>query len=509
MAKKLFNTTSIKNKIMTIPKQIKASFWFLICSFLQKGISVITTPIFTRLLTTEEYGKFNVFNSWMGIIAVIITLNMYAGVYIQGLVKFNDEAKEYSSSLQGLTFVLLLFWTGIYASFHNFWNNLFGLTTVQMFAMLIMIWMTAIFGFWAAEQRVKLNYWALVIVTLIVSVLKPTVGILFVKYSADKVTARILGLMLVEIVGYFALFFIQMVKGKKFFSKKFWIYALSFAIPLIPHYLSQTILSSSDRIMIKNMVGESEAGIYSLAYSVSQIMMLFSTALLSTMTPWFYQKIKDKNVSDISKVSYPSLIGIAFVNLVLIIMAPEIVKIFAPAEYYDAIWVIPPVALSVIFSFSYNLYACFEFYYKKSWMIALASVIGAALNIVLNYIFIPILGYYAAGYTTLSCYIVYALMHFIFMRIICKDYLNNVKVYDWKILLIIYSIAIGIGIGFMLLYNYPIVRYCVVGILALLVIIFWKKIMFFAKKILSNRKSIHVATKGNEKNECGKDKNDN
>lgn len=48
-----------------LPVQMKASLWFLICSFMQKGIATITTPIFTRILTTAEYGEFSVFNSWM------------------------------------------------------------------------------------------------------------------------------------------------------------------------------------------------------------------------------------------------------------------------------------------------------------------------------------------------------------------------------------------------------------------------------------------------------------
>lgn len=45
-------------KYRSIPVQVKASLWFLICAFLQKGISFITTPIFTRLLSTSEYGQY-------------------------------------------------------------------------------------------------------------------------------------------------------------------------------------------------------------------------------------------------------------------------------------------------------------------------------------------------------------------------------------------------------------------------------------------------------------------
>lgn len=78
-------------KYKNLPVQVRASFWFLICSFLQKGISMITTPIFTRLLSTSEYGQFSVFNSWLGICTVIVSLQLYAGVYTSGLVKFEDE----------------------------------------------------------------------------------------------------------------------------------------------------------------------------------------------------------------------------------------------------------------------------------------------------------------------------------------------------------------------------------------------------------------------------------
>ena len=280
-------------KIRIIPVQMKASFWFLISSFLQKGITALTTPIFTRLLSPDEYGVFNVFNSWMGIISVFITLNLSYAVYSQGLIKFSDKRDLFSSSLQGLTLTMVFCWTAIYLLFREFWNHIFNLTTVQMLAMLVMIWTTAVFNFWAWEQRVLYKYKALVIITLLISVAKPLIGVIFVILAEDKVTARILGLVLVELIGYTGLFIVQMKRGKKFFSARFWKYALMYNLPLIPHYLSQTVLSSADRIMIKDMVGESEAGIYSLAYSISLIMTLFSTALMQTISPFIYQKIKD------------------------------------------------------------------------------------------------------------------------------------------------------------------------------------------------------------------------
>ena len=125
-----------------------------------------------------------------------------------------------------------------------------SLSTVQGLAMLLMIWTSSIFSFWAAEQRVEYQYKKLVFLTLLVSLTKPIVGIIFVLSFDDKVTARILGLVAIEFVAYIWLFIAQMKRGKVFFSSKYWKYALGFNIPLIPHYLSQTVLNSSDRLEV-------------------------------------------------------------------------------------------------------------------------------------------------------------------------------------------------------------------------------------------------------------------
>ena len=87
-------------KYKKLPKPAKASLWFLICSFLQKGISTITTPIFTRLLSTAEYGNYSVFNSWLGIVSIVVTLDLFAGVYTQGLVKFDDKRNQSLATIQ-------------------------------------------------------------------------------------------------------------------------------------------------------------------------------------------------------------------------------------------------------------------------------------------------------------------------------------------------------------------------------------------------------------------------
>ncbi len=476
------------DKYKRFPIQIKASIWFLICSFFQKGIQVITTPIFTRLLSTSEFGQYNVFNSWLGVITVFVSMRIYFGVYTQGLVKFDSEKKIYSSSLQGLTLTLELIWIVIYFLFRDFWNKIFGLTNTQMLILLMMVWTTSIFDFWAAEQRIEYNYKHLVIVTCLASLLKPILAIVLVINSIDKVTALVFGFLSAEFICYICLFFKQMLAGKMFYSKKFWKYALSLSVPLVPHYLSQTVLTSFDRIMIQRMIGSSEAGIYGLAYAISQVMSLFNTALTQTIEPWIFQKIKSNKIDELGKVVYPSMIVIGTVNVLLIAIVPEIVMIFAPAPYYDAIWVIPPVAMSVYFGFMYCFFADFEFYYEKTKCITVATMAVAVLNIILNYVFIKIFGYYAAGYTTLACYILYALFHFLSMEIIRKKEIKCRTIYSNKLIVGISLIFVILGFLFMFTYNFLIIRYAGIGLFVLIVILKRKYIMAMIFDFIQLRK---------------------
>ena len=470
------------------PLPIKATVWFVMCTFLQKGVSTITTPIFTRLLTPAEYGQVTVFNSWYGVVSVFVTLNLSSGIYMQGLVKHDKERDTYSSALQGLTLASVCVWVLVYALARDFWNKLFSMTTIQTILMLVMCWTSAAFGFWAAEQRVVYKYKKLAFVTLAVTVSGPIMSILLMYFSADKVTAKIAGPVLVEIVGYGGCFIAQFKRGKKLYVCKFWKHAVILAIPLIPHYLSQTVLSSADRIMIEKYVGKAQAGVYGLAYSVSQVMTVFQGALMQAISPWIYTKIKERHLREIADISYPSLVGVAFINILLIACAPEVVALFAPKSYYSAIWIIPPVAMSTFFGFAYDLFAKFQFYFEKTGWIMVASAAAAVLNVILNAVFIQLYGYYAAGYTTLICYVVYTCGHYFFMKKLCRFYFDGEKVFSSKPLIIITAVFLLVGFMFMAAYTVLWLRYILLAAMLVFVLLFRKLIVNHATEVFAKLK---------------------
>ena len=144
--------------------------------------------------------------------------------------------------------------------------------------------------------------------------------------------------------------------------------------------------------------------------------------------------------------------------------------------------------MSVYFMFAYTFFAVFEFYYEKTKYVAIATVSGAVLNIVLNYIFIGKLGYYAAGYTTLLCYIVFSLYHYYFMRKICKKEFWGEMPYKTSVLLAITAAFMIGGFSILLLYNNCVGRYLLIGVLVLLMIVFSNKIMNQITRLISLKK---------------------
>lgn len=474
-------------KYKNINSPLKASFWFLLCSFLQKGIAMLTTPIFTRIMTEEAYGQFTVYNSWYNIFFAVVSLNFAAGVFTRGLVKNDTDQDAYSSSLVGLSTVCIAIGFLIYILFSDLINSFTELSTFLMVMMFIEIWGCTIYQFWSNKERVNYKYVRLVIVTLIYVTLRPILSIIFILTfgTGYQVESRALATSAVCLFLFAILFVEIVVKGKKFFHKQYWLHALKFNLPLLPHYLSQIILNQSDKIMIGKMCGTTEAAYYSVAYSIAMVLLIINTSITGTLNPWIYKKIKVEQYHRIGKVSYSILFLIAVSNCGLIAVAPELLMLMAPDTYFEAVWLIPPLTVSVYFIFLYSLFATFEYYFEKTNYVAIASISGAILNIILNYFAIKNWGYIAAGYTTLICYIFFVFLHYLFMRKVNKKYMNNCKVYDVKIILLIGLLLIIVSALMMSLFNYWYIRYSIIAIVVVILFVFRKKIILSIRKELS------------------------
>lgn len=445
--------TKYITKYKSMPVGAKAAAWYTICNLLQKGILFIVVPIYTRMLTTSEYGTYTIFQSWKDIIIIFTTLNLYCGVFTRGLVKYEEDRNKYISSIQILSTIVTFVVCTILFVFFDTINTVWKVDKKVFILLFVYYLFSPSIQFWSVKQRVENKYIKMVVVTVLLSLVTPIISIGLLVTTNMRENALIYGYLLVQIAFGLVFYIDNLVKGKLKVKFEYCKEALKFNIPLIPHYLSLIILNQSDRIMIDNYCGKSEAGIYSLTYSVSQILNIFIAAINGSMVPWQYEKMKKKEYDIIGKVSNILCLAIGICTILVIAIGPEIIFIMGGKEYTEAIWCIPPIVMGIYFTFCYGLFSTVEFYYGETKFIALASTVGAALNVLLNAIFIPIFGYIAAAYTTLVCYILFAIAHYVIMRKVTKE-----KIYKIKDMLVVSGALLILQIAFTFSYYYAIIR---------------------------------------------------
>ena len=453
--------TKIVSKYRALGVEAKAGLWFIICNFLNKGISVIIVPIYTRLLSSEEYGKYTVFQSWLNIFIILATLEISRGHYKLGVIKYENDVKRYASSTLGLgstiTFAFLL----VYICGVSYFNQLLELSTPVIIGMLLYLMVYPAWEFWTIDQRFKYKYKRMVLITLLVAILTPIVGMLGILLLNMEGEAAIFSKLLIQGAVAFFLYVAYVRNGRKLWDKKYWKEVFVFNITLVPYLLSTTILNQADRIMINNMIGASQAAIYGVAYSAAMLFQLFNTAISDAFVPWMYRRLKEESYDKIEPINDKLLILVGALNLMLVLFSPEVIRVFAPAAYYEAIWIIPPVTASVFFIFLFTRYINAEIYYEATKEISIISILIALINIVLNYFCILQWGYLAAGYTTLVCYILFCLAHFYTLRRICKRKCSGKQIFTGRRTVVISIIFLGLVFTIMTVYEYRLIRYCV------------------------------------------------
>ena len=300
-----------------------------------------------------------------------------------------------------------------------------------------------------------------------------------------KVEARVFSDVFAKAIFGLPLYIYLIYSGKKFFKKEYWKYALLFNLPLIPHFLSTFALNQADRIMIGRMEGEAEAAIYSISYTIATMIILVVTALNNALIPYIYKTIKAEAYGEIVNSTKMHFVIIAVLCLLTMVFAPEVIMIFAGSEYAEAIDIIPPIATSVYFIFVYSMFSTVEYYFQKTGLLAIASVTSAGINIVLNYIFIGLFGYQAAGYTTLASYILLALFHYYYYRrTIKKEIQQKIQLFDIKLIIFVGLGLLVIMLVMLLLYQNIWVRYGTILVLGIVAVLNRKSLITVVKGVL-------------------------
>ena len=449
-------------------KFINASGWYLFSSFFLRGIGLITTPFFTRILSKSEFGLLENFNALLSIMLIIGSLCFSATL---ARAKYDHAGKEYEYIKTCMLFTSLLVFVFclVFLAFKNSIESFMQLDDRYFVIMFLVLLFNPALELYSNLAKLNYNYKSLSAVNISVGVLGVLLSFGLIALLDDNLLARVLGAQFPIVL--FGLFFYvtYCIKGKSA-NIDFIKYAIPICIPLVIHSISGAILNSSDRMMITRMCGVEYNAFYSIACSCSQLVYIFWFSMNSAFVPLLAEKMNEKKYNEIHSFSVYYIVIFAFVVLGLLFIAPDVVLLLGGKQYLEASYSVPAIMVSFAFLFLYSLYVNVEQFMKITKGMAAATTCCALVNVLFNLVFIPLYGYIAAAYTTMAGYFLMLLFHY---AIIKKHDLQ--EIYNNKLIFGISFLGLLFSLVFPILYSYSALRYVLLSIYVVFLLILFVK----------------------------------
>ncbi len=434
----------------TNKKVVKAGIGYTISNYLINGLNFLTIPIFARMLSTSDYGIYNTFVAYQSVLFILIGLAIHSSYRnARFKYKYKSESKNkynyetYVSSSMVMILSITLFLFVFINIFSSLVQSLLGLDILSINLLLVYSLGSAVICCFNTNASLNYQYQSFVKVSLFNAVSNILMSLLLIKFVFitrgyfGRMIGTSLSIFIVSV--YIFIYFFRRAKPANI--KEYLSWGLRYSLPIVPHGISQVILSQFDRIMIHRMISAMTAGIYSFAYNIFTIIQVTYSSLDTVWSQWFYEQMNKKNYDSIRKMSTIYITAMFVFSCIMMLVCPEVVLILGSAKYFNSIYCAIPIIAGGYFSFLYLIPAVVEYYYEKTKFIAICTTSAAVINIVLNYIFIIRYGYVAAAYTTMFTYFLYFLFHYILAWRIQGYSLFPTKVIVASIIAIILMVA--------------------------------------------------------------------
>lgn len=426
----------------------KAGLWYTVGNILLKGCVFFSLPIFTRILSTEDFGIYNSYIAYENLISAVLGLGLY-GTIKNAKIDFQEKFDSYISSIFTLS-VLVFVVIFLFAHFlYPIYGERVGFSRFIVDCLVCQSFGSYFLHFYGTKLNAEFKYKPYLIVSVFNTLgsIAISIVLILVVFPNQRYIGRIIGsatppILIVLILGMVVLF-----RGQSFVNKKYWSYGLMIGLPLVPHVISQSILSQFDRIMIKDMVGASQSGIYSSIYTICTITYVICLSLDNAWTPWVFYQVHDKKEKEVRETSDKYIDLFSLLSLGFICVMPEIAKIMLDEHYWSGLDLLLPITLSNYCIFMYLMPVSIEYYHKKTAFISAGTLCAAGLNLVLNYVGIKLFGYKAAAYTTLISYFALFCFHFLIASKYNVKSILNIKraIFSLIILIVISVIELLVG----------------------------------------------------------------
>lgn len=401
-----------KKKIHKLRLPVRSSLSFFAFLSLGRASTFLTTPIFTRILSPEEYALTPLYYTWLSVFTTLATLDLTGSILLSGLARHKDNAEHYLASATSLTLTTATLSFGIAFLFRRQLQTLTGLDERLLLFMFLQIFSSIILA--SVECRAKFFYEPKRAIPTIVAnaILSPLLGILLIRSGLLRAEGRIVATVLSGALVALPALILLYRRGRVFFDKRIWKEQLLRALPLFPHYLALMSLAEIGRIFVGRLDSPGALAKLGVASTLSHAIPLLASAINSAFYPWLLRRIKNGEKQKMRDMTTIVVKTVVFTTLCLILLTPELYSVLAPKEGYgDGLYATAPLMIASLFAFLYTIVAGVNLECATPSRIALCTLFSALISLAITIPAVHSFGFLGAAIATALSYILLTLTH--------------------------------------------------------------------------------------------------
>lgn len=376
-------------------------------SFATKLLSFFLVPLYTNILTTTEYGTYDLFSTTVGVLLPILTLNVQDAV-----MRFAIDSKSNPKAIISVALKILLIANAIVAIgvILNVALEISALVKDYSIFFFLMFFTQSLSGVITYYIRGIDKIADLSVSSVFVSAFTIGCNIIFLVVFHWGLN----GYFLANIIGPLVQSLYLIVRSGLIYDtdlradfseeKKA---MLDYCKPMIANSVAWWVNNTSDRYVVIFFCGLAENGIYSVASKIPSILNIFQSIFSQA---WTLSAVKDFDPEDKSGFfanTYRAYNCLMVLLCSAIIVADKILAHFLYAKDFFVAWkYVPWLTISIVFGSLSGYIGGFFSAVKNSKIFAQSTVIGAVSNIILNLIMTPFMGALGAAIATAVCYFV-------------------------------------------------------------------------------------------------------
>ena len=460
----------------------KAGFWYTVGSFFGKAITLITTPVFARLMTVSDYGEFTNFAQWA------VTILIFTGLELPNTLSkaYYDFKNEYDDYISTIT----MFGCGItmlvYVFFLLFPGTLFKLVSIpRQYIHLLFVFVTFTFcqNIFNARERTLYSYKIVAGITFI-GLFFPTLISIFMVYllpNTNQLSARLYGFYIpYSLVGIYCAS--KLFVKSTVFRIRYCRYAVAISIPLLFHCLAAYFLNSTNIMITKGLVGAGAAAIVSIASSTTNIFAVFSLSVSGALTTWIMDnlELKKVNIVRVGSLYYVGLL--AFIVFFSNLLGPEIIYFFGGEKYASSLFLLPFFLFAAFIQSVTAIFIIILTYSKSVVKTAAYTGILSLICVAAKIWFLPIYDLIILAYINIIVFGILFLINYLLVKNVgYADAINFKGILSIIFLTAVFTIVIPF------IYEATVFRYTLIIILLMFIAAVanrnWEKLIEFANRI--------------------------